>query len=63
MSSGDGMDTGAILALEALSTIVGVRPQIHLLSAKSISRSSLWKRIVSHEMEFSFLKLRSLTWP
>jgi hypothetical protein len=59
MSSGDGMDAGPILALEPLSTIVGVRQQIHLLSAQSISRSSLWKRIVSHEIEFSFLKLRS----
>jgi hypothetical protein len=60
MSSGDGIDTGPILALEP---IIGVRQQIHLLSAQSISRSSLWKRIVSHEIEFSFLKLRSLTRP
>ena len=55
------MDTGPILALEPMSTIVG--DSIHLLSAQSISRSSLWKRIVSHEIEFGFLKLRSLTWP
>src|ERR1700722_5590494 len=31
VSSGNGMDTGPVLALEPLSTIVGVRQQIHLL--------------------------------
>src|SRR4051812_3061139 len=55
MSSGDGIDTGPILALEPLSAIVRVRQQIHLLLLNPFLVPLYGRRIVSHEIEFSFL--------
>ena len=55
MSSGDGMDTEPVLALEPLSAIVRVRQQIHLLLLNPFLVPLYGRRIVSHEIEFSFL--------
>ena len=50
-----GMDTEPVLALEPLSAIVRVRQQIHLLLLNPFLVPLYSRRIVSHEIEFSFL--------
>ena len=49
------MDTEPVLALEPLSAIVRVRQQIHLLLLNPFLVPLYGRRIVSHEIEFSFL--------